>query len=689
MVYKKGLLTVALVIGLFSSSLRAYEYPSVESVADVQKIYPKSIEEVQKRKDIAKKAFHRSVDAFSMMSVAKHSSRHILQTLDEIGTHMMSSMEALNLISFVEPNDALREACSAAYQELKKDYIQTLSDTKQIYNVLSEVAKKEKLKQSLHDKESYYLKQLLKDMELEGYHLPDKERNQVKDLKIELSKLSEAFSRNIQEDQSSIKVTREALEGLEPDFIEQLAVDSDSNYSLSCDYPTYFTVMKSCNNEETRKNLYRSFMNRAYPKNNAILEDIIAKRDQLAHVLGFQSFAHYQLSNEMVKDPVVAEQFLSKLFESSIQKQKQEIKAFKEVLPSLAVTEDNKLHPWDILYAQQKYKEVRYDLDQDVIKEYFPLETTISGLIQIFESFFNLTMTTVPIKDLWHEDVKLVKIADKKTEQVYGYILLDLFPRLNKYSHACHGTIIPGLHLPGGEATTSLSLVIANFPKSTPSKPSLMTLNDAKTFFHELGHGIHAVMGRTQFGGTSGTSVKVDFVELPSQMLEEWLAEPDILAMISSHYKTKERLPADIIEKIQKTRSISSGQFIGTQCLLSNFALNCFLVGEKKDTDTVMRNTYDKMDLYYTFDPESHHQASFGHLDEYGARYYGYLWSRVFALDVFEQIKKEGLLSHKAGARYVKEILGKGGSEDPSLMLKAYLGREPSQEPFLKAYGIK
>jgi thimet oligopeptidase len=537
MVYKKGLLTVALVAGMLVSSLGAYEYPSAETVADIQKIHLKSVEEIQKKKEMAKKAFHSGINSFSTMSVHKHSSRHVLQTWDELYANMMYNMESLNLLSFVEPDDTLREAYTSAYQELKKEYIQTLSDTKQVYALFSEMNKKEELKQSLHDKEMYYLKQILKEMELEGYHLPDKERNQVKNLKIELSKLSEEFSRNIQEDKSGIKVTKESLEGLKPHFIEQLEVDSDSTYRLTCDYPTYLTVMKSCDNQDTRRDLYRAFQNRASPKNIAVLENIIAKRDQLAHVLGFKSFAHYQLSNEMVKDPAVAEAFLDKLFESSIQKQKEEIKAFKEVLPSLALTENNKLRPWDIAYAQQKYKEVKYDLDQDLIKEYFPLETTIAGLIQIFESFFDLTMTTVPIKDLWHEDVKLLKIADKKTEQVYGYILLDLFPRPNKYSHACHGTIMSGVHLPDGGATTSLSLVIANFPKSTPSRPSLMALSDVKTFFHELGHGIHAVMGRTQFAGTSGTSVKVDFVELPSQMLEEWLDDANILTMVSSHYK--------------------------------------------------------------------------------------------------------------------------------------------------------
>lgn len=667
----------------------AYQYPSIGSVEEIERLYLKTPQEVVAQKDRAKTHFHEALEKWLKTPVTTTPSSHILQSLDELTAQIEHSMEMLNLLSMVEPNDVLREAYSSSYQDLKQDYIRTVSDTPALYEMVSQVAGKEKKLKTLSSKELYYLHCVLDEMKLEGLHLPDNVRAQLKQVKMDLSHLSEAFSRNIQEDRSSISVKRSALEGLDEHFLKQLSLQGDNEHILTCDYPTYYTVMRSCLHEETRKDLYRAFTNRAYPKNTDVLNQMIVKRDQLAKLLGFTSFAHYQLSNEMVKSPVVAEEFLDKILQASMHKQKEELKIFKEVVPSLSFAPSGKTYPWNTLYAQQKVKELRYDLNQDLIKEYFPLETTIAGLIWLFESFFDLKMTTEPIKGLWHEDVRLLKIADKKTQKVYGYVLLDLFPRPNKYSHACHGTMVAGIDLPDGTATTSLSLVIANFPKPTSDRPSLMNLSDVSTFFHELGHGIHAIMGRTQFNGTSGTHVKVDFVELPSQMLEEWLSEPEILRKISCHYQTKKPLPDEWIEKIQKARRVGTGQFIASQCLLSKFALRCFAPGEHKDTNEVFKDLHQTMDLYYVYDPESHSQASFGHLDEYGARYYGYLWSRVFAVDVFEQIKKEGLLNPQAGARYLKEILGQGGSNDPAILIKNYLGREPSQEAFLKVYGIK
>lgn len=674
---------------LFAVYVHAYEYPSVHSVSGIKQLYLKTPEEIQARKEEAHKQFHRSLEEFLKTPIEKTSSSHLLQSFDVIIGQIEHAMEVLSLFSLVEPNNELRDVYTATSQELKQDFIRTLADTPALYELFSKLFQKEETKATLSHKEKYYLASLLNEMKLEGFHLPEETRSQVKQLKIELTKLSEEFSRNIQEDHSSISVKRSALEGLDEHFVKQLQSNEKEEYVLTCDYPTYYTVMRACLSEETRKELYRAFTNRAYPKNLAVLNQMIAKRDQLAHFLGFQSFAHYQLCNEMVKKPEVAGDFLDKLSQDSLHKQHAEMKAIQEVVPSIPLTTAGKIEPWNTLYAQQKVKEIRYQLNQELIKEYFPLSTTIDGLIWLFESFFDLKMTKEPIQGLWHEDVQLLKVASKQTQKVYGYVLLDLFPRANKYSHACHGTMVAGIDLPDGTSTTSLSLVIANFPKPTPERPSLMYLSDVKTFFHELGHGIHALMGRTQFVGTSGTHVKVDFVELPSQMLEEWLCEPEILKKISSHYQTKQPLPDEWIEKIKESRSVGTGQTIGGQCLFSKFSLGCFLPGEYKDTNALLAQLHQDLDLYAVYDPQSHFQAAFGHLDEYGARYYGYLWSRVFGVDVFEQIKKEGLLNPAAGARYVKEILGQGGSEDPALLLKAYLGREPSQEPFLQHYGIK
>jgi thimet oligopeptidase len=677
-------IAIAAALGVGAKQVDTYHYRSIETVEDIQKIYPRTVSEIECRAQDAKKSFQASVEVFLKK---EGSASNLLRLWDEMMAKFSSEMNILSSIALVEPKDDLRKSSNDAYQALQEEWIRTLSDKTALYHKLSTAFKKDQGK--LKSYERYYFEQILQEMRLEGLHLPDKERDKLKTLKIELSKLSESFARNIQEDHSSIALPKEGLIGLGEDVQGQLKEDNQGNKILTCDYPVYFAVMKTCSNADTRKALYRAFTNRAYPSNESVLKEMIAKRDQLAKLLGFKSFSQLQLSNEMVKDPERAESFLQKLSSHSIYKGKEELADFKKTLSNLSFTKEGKLYPWDVSYIEEQYRQARYDVDDELIRAYFPVETTIQGLMHIFERFFDLKMETIPVQGLWHEDAKLVKITDRSSSQVYGYVVMDLFPRANKYSHACHSTLITGLNLPNGEQTTGLSLLIANFPKSTESSPSLLTLNDVRTFFHEFGHGIHAILGRTQFSGTAGTSVKIDFVELPSQMLEEWLWNPEILTLVSSHYKTGAKLPRDMIDKILEARTSSSGCFIGRQCLLSQFALDCFAPGENKDTNQLLQNIHQSMHLYYAYDTESHFPSSFGHLDGYGARYYGYLWSRVFALDVFDQIKQEGLLNPLAGKRYIKEILGKGGSEDPAHMLKTYLGREPSQEAFLKAYGIQ
>jgi thimet oligopeptidase len=415
---------------------------------------------------------------------------------------------------------------------------------------------------------------------------------------------------------------------------------------------------------------------------------MISKRDAMAHLLGFNSYAHYQLSNEMVKDPKQAVAFLDDMIAQVNPKVLVELQEIKESFQDIELNQEGKLYPWDVGFYQEKLLQRKYQVDEEVVKQYFPLDSTVAGLIQIYEKFFDIRITAQLCDQLWSDDVKLLSISPSGAKKPIGYILMDLHPRQNKYTHACHATVISGLNHPFGKETTSLSFLIANFPKATPEKPSLMNLSDARTFFHEFGHAIHAIMGRTSYASTAGTSVKVDFVELPSQMLEEWLWEPSILKMISSHYKTKEPLDDALIENILKTRKVGSAGFIARQCVLSKLSLDCFMEGSDKNLDSLHESLHRSINLAYGYDKESHFHSSFGHLDEYGARYYGYLWSRVFALDLFTFIKEKGLLSKDIGKKYTQEILSKGGGDEPSQMIKNFLGREPSSKAFLEAYGI-
>jgi thimet oligopeptidase len=335
------------------------------------------------------------------------------------------------------------------------------------------------------------------------------------------------------------------------------------------------------------------------------------------------------------------------------------------------------------------YKKTILNVDENKVAEYFPLQHTIDALLAIYQDFFNLEFKQLPVKGLWDPEVKLIEVIDKAENQTMGYLLLDLYPRPGKYTHAAQQVIVPALYLSDGKQNLSLMFVIANFPKPTAEKPSLLKLRDVTTFFHEFGHAIHSFFARTSLASHSGThAVKRDFVEMPSQMLEEWMRDYEILKMVSHHYRTGEKLPDDLIEALLKMRTFDTGFFVSRQLFLANFALDCFNNGPSVDLEALRKKLFDKLINGIQYNPEDHFYASFGHLVGYGARYYGYLWSEVFAHDLFGVIKQEGLLNPAVGRRYAEKVLSKGGSRDPNDLLKDFLGRQPNQNEYMKAMGF-
>jgi len=265
-----------------------------------------------------------------------------------------------------------------------------------------------------------------------------------------------------------------------------------------------------------------------------------------------------------------------------------------------------------------------------------------------------------------------------------------LYPRENKFSHACHDGIVSTYQNKSANNgfVPSVSVLIANFPKSTKDRPSLLKHSDVETFFHEFGHAMHALLGKTELASFSGTATKTDFVEMPSQMFEEWMWDKDMLEMVSSHYKTGVSLPDVLIDKMIALKRFDTGSFVQRQGWLGLIAFNCFKSGAKKDVKKIVQSLHEKYCEHIRFEPKTNMYASFGHLCCYGAKYYGYMWSKVFALDLFETIKQEGLLNYEIGEKLINKVLGKGGSVDPNKLLVDFLGREPNQDAFLRDLGL-
>jgi len=529
----------------------------------------------------------------------------------------------------------------------------------------------------------------MKGLHRAGLHLSEDVLTKVKALQKEIAKLSLEFSRNITLDKSTINVSQEALQGVSSEFLSGLKKDEAGNYIIPCTMPTRDEILNHCSVSDTRRAFLHAYHNRAYPVNKAILETIFAKRYELARLLGFESYGHYDLDNQMAKTPEVAEQFIIDLANKVAPKAKKEFDRLVSDLPDGVVLVDGKFSPSDLLYANQQYKKKHFSLDDREVAQYFTMEKTIEGIFSIYQKFLGLEFTLLKPEGLWHDDATVIEVKKKGNHSVEGYIFLDLHPRENKYSHACCASLVPPLKVREGmKKRPSVSMVIANFPKSTEQRPSLLKHNDVETFFHEFGHAMHHLLGRTEMNEFAGYETKHEFVEVPSQMFEEWMWDKVMLKNVTAHYKTGESLSEALLDTMLALKRFDKGYFVQRQCSLALIALAYHKAGAHKDLDAVYGDVYDRIIKHVARDPELHMYASFGHLTGYAAKYYGYMWSKVFALDLFNAVRKHGLLDGATGARFIDTILGKGGAVDPSLMLKNFLGREANQDAFLQDIGV-
>lgn len=660
----------------------------LKTSADLSSLFPQSVTEIQERTQAALSDAKERLAAIIAIPAEQRTYQNTMYAFDQLcGFSSVAIAHSLaELTSMVYPEEAMRDAGREASKQISAFYVDEITNNKTLYEAIKSYANT--TQESLSDEQRFYITETIADFKRGGLDLPDDKRAIVAGLQKELSDLSIAFEMNISADNKSVAVSQEQLAGLDADFIASLKKTDDGLYLLTTDYPTFFQVMENCTVEDTRKQLFRAFENRAYPANESVLKTMIAKRDQLAHELGFKSFAHLSLDDQMVKNPEKAESFLHELVQRSSIKEQQEFEKLTAVLPeSVTLTAEGKLKPWDIYYVSAQYKKKNFNLDERVIAEYFPMEKTVQQLFRIYEEFMGLSFVIKPGQNLWHEDVQVIEAYDATTKKLLGYILLDLYPRANKYTHACHGNVIPAVTLADGSQPYVASLVIANFPKSTTTKPSLLKRSDVTTFFHEFGHALHGLLGRTKTASFSGTRVKTDFVELPSQMLEEWMMEKDVLKQVSSHYLTGEPLSDELINKIVGLKHFDTGAFLQRQGYLAFISLEYYKAGADKDLATIIRDLSLRIRPNVAYDDTTHKYASFGHLTGYGPKYYGYMWSKVYAMDLFEVIREHGF-SPEIGKKYVTEILSKGGSKDPMDLLVAFLGREPQQDAFFKDLGL-
>ena len=603
--------------------------------------------------------------------------KNTMLAIDEMYNNFGQVFSTIYLLAYVLENDNAREEAQKQIAILDK-FTNELSLDQELYTSVKNFANSHEANQ-LDGYKKLFTDKTLKDFERNGFKLNKENRDKLKELKNKLSELSIKFDTNIANSNEFLLFNEQEVIGLPNDFLE--AKKEQDKYKITLDYPTYRPFMKYAQNREARKKLQGIFLNRAADKNLKLLKEVLILRQQIAHLLGYKSYANYAIEDKMAKSPEKVWEFEKNLEKAVREKATRDLAELKEF------HSEDTVHSFDAAYLTNLVLKEKYAVDSNLVKEYFPLENVIEGLFHISNQLYNIEFKSIDNTNAWHKEVKVYEIY--QNGNLKGRFFFDLFPRAKKYNHAAMFPLISGRNTEKGYQIPSAAL-ITNFPRPTKEKPSLLPHNEVVTLFHEFGHLLHGLLTTAPLSSMAGTNVARDFVETPSQLMENWAWTYESIKLFAKHYKTGEILPKQLFDKIYAAKNLDSGLHILQQIFygqLDLFFHDSYNAQKAQSTTEIVKELQNRITLYPYLE-NTHFEASFGHLMGYSAGYYGYLWSLVYSADIFSVFKENGVLNSSLGKKLEEKILSKGSSKEEYQLLIDFLDREPENKAFLQSIGL-
>ncbi|MDH5913238.1 oligopeptidase A [Vibrio splendidus] len=629
---------------------------------------------------------------------------NLVAPIDEVDDRLGRIWSPVSHMNSVMNSDELRDAYESCLPVLS-EYGTWVGQHKGLFEAYKAIKASEAFS-ALNQAQQKTITDALRDFELSGIGLPADEQHRYGEISKRQSELGSQFSNNVLDATMgwSKQITDVAeLAGMPESALAaaQAAAEAkeQEGYLLTLDIPSYLPVMTYCDNQELRKELYEAYVTRASDRgpnagkwdNTEIITEQLKLRHEIARMLGFSTYSEKSLSTKMAETPDQVLGFLNDLAVKAKPQGEREVEELRQFAEKeFGVSE---LNLWDIAYYSEKQKQNLFEISDEELRPYFPESNAVSGLFEVLNRVFGMSVTEREGVDTWHDSVRFFDIFDA-TGTLRGSFYLDLYAREHKRGGAwmddCRGRRITQ----SGELQTPVAYLTCNFNKPVGDKPALFTHDEVVTLFHEFGHGIHHMLTQVDAGAVAGINgVPWDAVELPSQFLENWCWEEEALSFISGHFETGEALPKEMLEKMLAAKNFQSAMFILRQLELGLFDFTLHTEYDPEVGARVLETLADvksKVSVLPSLD-WNRFSHSFGHIfaGGYSAGYYSYLWAEVLSADAFSAFEEEGIFNTETGNRFLNNILEMGGSEEPMELFKRFRGREPQIDAMLRHAGIQ
>lgn len=596
----------------------------------------------------------------------KYSTPNLLNDINNLDIILDRQMNLAGLYANVHPHSEIRAAAEQCEQNLVS-LISEISLSRSLYNQIANIDLA-----ALDQEDHRFVEHMLRDYKRSGVDKDDATRARIKSLNEEINLTGQQFDKNIRDGSRQLIIDSVSdLKGLPQDYIDAHKPDAQGKIILTTAYPDYFPFMQFAENDELRKKFYVLFRQQAYPENKQVLQQLLAKRYELARLLGYKNFSEYITEDKMIKSPANAQLFIDKV--SLLANPRAETE-YNELLKRLQKIDPSakKVADWQKLYIEHLVKKEKYDVNSQEVRKYFHYDNVRDGIFNLTETMFGVTIRpwNTPV---WHESVNAYEVVEKG--KVIGRFYLDMHPRDGKYQHAAQFSIISGLK----DVQLPEAALVCNFPNT------LMEHTDVETFLHEFGHLMHDLFAGVdqRWVYFSGTKTELDFVEAPSQMLEEWVWDAKTLATFARNEKG-EVIPPELVKKMVKARDFGKALWTKHQLFYAALSLGFY------NQDPALLELDKKMaEIQASYSPfgyvnDTYFYASFGHLNGYSSLYYTYMWSLVIAADMHSEFLKKGLRNSDLANHYRETVLAPGGKKDAAQLVEDFLGRPYSFDAFAK-----